>query len=138
MGVTERKRLDRAPTSIRDKSQESIPNEVNKEILSNAQNPVNKPVSQDAGPSQSQIPRPGRSVLSEVPIEHEKVNSLLEGDDSNKNDSEILNATSSDLKRKRSEDTSDNSDDGNELPRSPKKKISIQEKLKAFKAPPLT
>merc|ERR1712080_29683 len=137
MGVTERKRLDRAPTSIRDKSQESIPNEVNKEILSNAQNPVNKPVSQDAGPSQSQIPRPGRSVLPEVPIEHEKVNNLLEGDDS-KNDSEILNATSSDLKRKRSEDTSDNSDDGNELPRSPKKKISIQEKLKAFKAPPLT
>merc|ERR1719431_1861570 len=53
--VTERKRLDRAPTSIRDKPQESIPNEVNKEILSNAQNPVNKRLSQNAGPSQSQI-----------------------------------------------------------------------------------
>ena len=34
---------------------------------------------------------------------------------------------------------SDSDDDGNAVPRSPpQKKISIQEKLKAFEAPPLT
>ena len=40
--VSERKRLERAPTSIRDKFQQSIPNEVNEDILSNTPNLVNK------------------------------------------------------------------------------------------------
>ena len=59
-------------------------------------------LSQKGGPSKPQIPRSERSVLSEIPIEHENVNDFNEeADDEN----EYPHANLSELKRKRREDT---------------------------------
>ena len=46
--------------------------------------------------------------MSEIPSEKENVHNLVDDIDSNENDYDILNATSSMHKRKRSEDTSEN------------------------------
>ena len=46
--------------------------------------------------------------MSEIPNENENVHNLNDDIDSNENDYDILNATSSMQKRKRSEDTSEN------------------------------
>ena len=46
--------------------------------------------------------------MSEIPNENENDHNLVDDIDSNENDYDILNATSSMQKRKRSEDTSEN------------------------------
>ena len=90
------------------------------------------------GPSKSQLERRARSPLVEVPVLNEGLNliepqseEISEGDGY-----EIQNC--SDLKRKRAEESKDSNDDddGNKgVNTTPKKKTSIQEKLKAFEAP---
>ena len=46
--------------------------------------------------------------MSEIPSENENVHNLVDEKRSNENDYDVLNATSSMQKRKRSEDTSEN------------------------------
>lgn len=89
------------------------------------------------GPSKSQLERRARSPLVEVPILNEGLNLIDENEEiSEGNGYGIQNC--SDLKRKRDEESkdSDDDDDGNKgVNTTPKKKTSIQEKLKAFEAP---
>ena len=85
------------------------------------------------GPSKSQLERRARSPLVEVTVLNEGLNLIDENEEISEGDGyEIQNC--SDLKRKRVEESKD--DDGNKgVNTTPKKKTSIQEKLKAFEAP---
>ena len=90
------------------------------------------------GPSQSQLERRARSPLVEVSVLNEGLNLIDENDGMSEGDGYEIQK-SSDLKRKRSEERKDSNDDddGNKDVNNstPKKKTSIQEKLKAFEAP---
>ena len=89
------------------------------------------------GPSESQRDRRARSPLVEVPVLNEDLNLIDENEGISGDGYEIQNR--SNLKRKRTEERKDRNDDddGNKDVNNttPKKKTSIQEKLKAFEAP---
>ena len=89
------------------------------------------------GPSESQRDRRARSPLVEVPVLNEDLNLIDENEGISGDGYEIQNR--SNLKRKRTEERKDSNDDddGNKDVNNttPKKKTSIQDKLKAFEAP---
>ena len=88
------------------------------------------------GPSESQRERRARSPLVEVPVLNEDLNLIDEIEGISEGYGyEIQNC--SDLKRKRTEERNDDDDRNKDVDSNttPKKKTSIQEKLKAFEAP---
>ena len=90
------------------------------------------------GPSESQRERRARSPLVEVPVLNEGLN-LIEENRGMSEGEGYETQNSSVLKRKRTEERKDSDDDDDGIKdvnnTTPKKKTSIQEKLKAFEAP---